>query len=116
MFVPKNPLTPRETAMRLIEHAQENATYEDLIRQLQILQDIERTMNDIELAGFPGDDVLARVKHELADPPRERRKQPRKLPRSTFILRSGDDDEWTAIGKMAEPPTDSLLDRADWDD
>ena len=49
--MPKNPLTPRQTAMRLLEHMDEDADYNDIIRQVRILQDIDQTMSDADVVG-----------------------------------------------------------------
>ncbi len=41
--------TPRQTALRLLEHMEKGATYGDIIRQMRILQEIDQTVNDVEL-------------------------------------------------------------------
>jgi|SRR5690554_832733 len=61
----KNPLTPRETALRLLEHMEPGATYDDIIRQVRILEDIEQTMNDVELYGFEAEDVVEAAREEV---------------------------------------------------
>ena len=40
----KTSLSPRETAMRMLLHVDDDVSYEDIIRQLRILQQIDRTM------------------------------------------------------------------------
>ena len=40
----KTALSPRETAMRMLLHVDDSVSYEDIIRQLRILQQIDRTM------------------------------------------------------------------------
>jgi len=58
-------LTARETASRLLENMPDDASYEDIIRQLRILQNIDWTVRDVEIGGFPGDAVVQSARAEL---------------------------------------------------
>ena len=42
----KTSLSPRETAMRMLLHVEDDVSYEDIIRQLRILQQIDRAVDD----------------------------------------------------------------------
>lgn len=63
---------PRQTALRLLEHMETDASYGDIIRQMRILQEIDQTVNDVELVGFEGNDVVAEAR-STARAPREER-------------------------------------------
>ena len=112
----KNPLTPRETAMRMLEHMHEDVSYEDIVRQLRILQDIEDTLNDVELAGFPADDAVREARAELDAPDDET------LPdsdsdltgRTRLVLRSQPDRGWRRLED--HPGSRSVLRDAVWHD
>lgn len=39
----------------MLEHMHDDVSYEDIIRQIRILLDIENTLNDIEIVGSPAD-------------------------------------------------------------
>lgn len=89
MPIRKNPLTPRQTALRLLEHMETDASYGEIIRQMRILQDIDQTVNDVELVGFEGNDVVAEA-------------------RSTALA------PWEPLEKRSSNGLDSLLRRAAW--
>jgi hypothetical protein len=50
-------MTPRATVLRMLRHMENDVTYEDIIRQIRILQRIEWTTWEVDLAGVPGDGV-----------------------------------------------------------
>lgn len=49
MLIEKNSLAPRETVLRMLAHLREDASYEEIIRQVRILQDIENTLTEVGL-------------------------------------------------------------------
>lgn len=87
--MPKNPLTPRETAMRLLEHMEQDASYNDIIRQVRILQDIDQTMSDADVAGSPSDKAVEKA-------------------RSIAV------GSWQSLADRTDDVLDSLLRRAAW--
>ena len=87
--MPKNPLTPRQTAMRLLEHIEEDATYSDIIRQMRILQDIDQTMSDADVVGSPSEKAVEKAR--------------------TIAVGS-----WQSLADRSDDVLDSLLRRADW--
>lgn len=89
MGIKKNPLTPRQTAIRLLEHMDTDATYADIIHQMRILQDIDQTMNDVDLAGFEGNEVVEEARTATAG-------------------------SWDPIADGSDDAMDSLLQRAVW--
>lgn len=106
----KNPLTPRETAMRMLKNMHDDVSYADVIRQLRVLQEIEDTLNDVEMAGFPAEEAVEEAKAELDLSAHERalRNVPR---RSSNVLRSRPRDEWRSLAEQAR---DSLMGGAEW--
>jgi hypothetical protein len=106
----ENPLTPLETAMRVLRHAKSDVSYEEIIRQLRILEQIEMTMRDVLLAGSGGD-APVETKDEKFDeisvslPP----------PGPSFVVRDRPLVPWQSLAERTKEPADTDLWQADWD-
>lgn len=108
----KNPLTPRETALRMLEHMHDDVSYGDIIRQLRLLHEIDNTLNDVDLAGSPADEVVKEVRGEL-DPPAQDDAGGYRPP-FTVVLRSRSISEWKSLADRPEHAGDSILRSAVW--
>ncbi len=103
--MPKNPLTPRETAMRLLEHMEEDASYNDIIRQVRILQDIDQTMSDAPFAGSQSESAVETARTiTQRDEATGRRDTPQ----------SSAQGSWTSLADRSDDTFDSILRRAVW--
>ena len=94
-------LTPRITALRMLKHMHDDVSYEDIMRQLRILQHIEWTLQDIHLAGFPADRAVEEARTELQ----------RSVP-SGLVLRSKPLFSWQSLADRSED--DPTFNRASW--
>lgn len=103
-------LSPRETALRMIQHAQDDVSYEDIIRQLRILQQIEWVMRDVEMAGMPADAPEQETENEVEQqaPLRFTADQP------SIVLRSRPLYSWRSLAERSEDRADPLLGKASW--
>ena len=99
-------LTPRQTALRMLTHMHDDASYEDIMRQLRILQHIEWTMQDLELAGFPANDVVEEARSEL--------QRPSEYPssRTAVVLRSRPLFNWQSLADRSDE--DPMTKKATW--
>ena len=112
--MPKNPLTPRQTALRLLEHMEADAGYDDIIRQVRILQDIDQTMSDADVVGSQSETsveqarTITQGKRGVA---RDERPRPAKHVEKPRPAKHG---SWKSLADRSEDVLDSLLRRAVW--
>ncbi len=109
----KNPLTPRETALRMLEHMHDDVSYEDILRQVRILQDIDNTLNDVDLQGFEAAETVEEARIEL-DAPEDDEAEPYRPASSSIVLRSRSQSEWQRLADRPERAGDSTLRKAAW--
>lgn len=115
MLIPaeKNPLTPRETAARMLEHMHDDVSYDDIVRQLRILQDIDNALNDVDLAGFAADDAVDEARIEL-NSPQDDDPDAYHPASPSIVLRSRSLREWQSLADRPERAGDSILRSATW--
>ncbi len=103
-------LTPRETSIRMLEHMYDDVSYDDIIRQLHILQQIEWVMTDVETAGSPPE------MSEQEDVEDSAAEQPMRFAgnKPSIVLRSGPMFCWLSLAERSDDGSDSVLMRAAW--
>ncbi|MEX2401435.1 MAG: hypothetical protein WD423_11740 [Rhodothermales bacterium] len=106
-------MTPLETSLRMIEHMPEDASYGDIIRQLRILEDIENTLNDVDVGGFPADDAVEEAKMELETRLKDPDPRPVEKP-SGITLRSEHRADRQSPDDRSAEHRDALLQEASW--
>ena len=99
-------LSARETASRLLENMPDDASYEDIIRQLRILQSIDWTVRDIEIGGFAGEAVVKSAREELEHGSR------RAAYHQPLVLRSAPLFNWQTLAERSDE--DPLIRKATW--
>lgn len=99
-------LSARQTASRLLENMPDDASYEDMIRQLRILQSIDWTVQDVEIGGFPGEAVVQKARAELEQGNRRAEFRP------PLILRSRPLFNWKTLAERSDE--DPLIRKATW--
>lgn len=106
----KGSLTPRETALRMLAHLPDDVSYEDIIRQLRILQRIEWVMTDIEMAAMPAEAAFKEDFEEVEEAElisfAERK--------SSLVLRSRPVFNWRSLAERSDERSDPLLGKASW--
>lgn len=107
----RTPLSPRETAMRMLTHLEDDVSYEDIIRQLRILQQIEWVMDDVDLAGL-SDEAPARAP---ADDIEENTIPTRyAADKSALVLRSRPLFSWRSLAERSEDQSGPFIGKASW--
>lgn len=102
----KTSLSPRETAMRMLQHAHDDVSYEDIVRQLRILQHIEWVTTDLEMgepSADPSDQVTA---HEVERP----RRMSLTAEEPSLVLRSHPHYSWRSLAERSEDQSGSPCD------
>lgn len=104
----RTSLSPRETAMRMLEHAHDDVSYEDIVRQLRILQQIEWVIKDVEMAGLPG---------EKTEPEQEVERTAHlsfTSAKPSLVLRSRPLFRWRSLAERSEDRSEPLFGKASW--
>lgn len=108
----KKSLNPRETAIRMLEHAHDDMSYEDIIRQLRILQQIEWVMKDVEMAGVPPEST--------AQDDVQSREETKSISftggKSSLVLRSRPLFNWRSLAERSDDRSGPCPGKASWID
>lgn len=110
----KTPLSPRETALRMIDHLPDDVSYEDIIRQLRILIQIDWVMNDVETAGYGSDAPSTKIEKTDEDvaPPVHVDFQGGK---SSLVLRSRPLFNWRSLAeRSSDDRSEPFTGKASW--
>lgn len=103
-------LSPRETAMRMLEHVHDDVSYEDIIRQLRILQQIEWVMTDVEMVGLSPESNAQEEESDLENTGSISFRDTS----SALVLRSRPLFNWRSLAERSDDRSDPYVGKASW--